>query len=347
MAEVIEMSTQHMLSPGHLSSGVPRSPQHEELIAIAREMVRLGLPPGESVRRRLGALVQEDADEDVCHLAKLVLELATELSARTESLRATVANKARIESEMNAAQEIQRGLLPKLLPKCPNRDEFALHALIQPALGVGGDLYDYFWVDPHRFFFMIGDVSEKGVPAALLMAVTSTLIKNHVPSNASLCDAIAKVNDALAESNEALMFVTMFCGLLDVRTGELEYCDGGHNAPCLVPREAPVTMLEKKTGIALGFEPGFRFQSGKITLRAGDCIFLYTDGITEAMNSQRNLYTEERLQTTLDRLRDLKLPDLVGGVMDDVRLFAAGAPQSDDIAMLVIRYQGPDEPFDA
>jgi sigma-B regulation protein RsbU (phosphoserine phosphatase) len=278
-------------------------------------------------------------------VAELVLELAKTLRERTESLQETLQCKAQTESELDAAREIQFGLLPKILPRCPESDDFELHAVLAPARGVGGDFYDFTWLDKHRFFFMIGDVSEKGVPAALLMAVTRTLLRSHVRCDVPLCDAIARVNDELASSNDSLMFVTVFCGLLDVRTGELEYCDGGHNPPCILPCKAPVMMLKKKTGLALGLMRGFRFQSERITLRPGDGLFLYTDGITEAMDTARRLYTEERLQSALTRLAGAAVPDLVHEVMSDVQRFAAGAPQSDDIAVLALRYREDIQPI--
>jgi len=273
-------------------------------------------------------------------LGGVVRELTTAKEALTEHLRLTTTAKELLESELRAASEIQLGLLPKILPQCPNRSEFQLHGMIKSAREIGGDLYDFFWIDEHRFFFMIGDVSEKGSPAGMLMAVTKTLMKSHVLPHVSLCEALARVNDTLAANNESLMFVTVFCGILDVRTGELECCDGGHNEPCLLLCEAPATMLKKKTGIALGFLPGFQFQSQMITLKPGDGLLLYTDGITEAMNTARDQYTEARLRATLTAMIGAAPRDLVQAVWNDVKGFIAEAPQSDDIAMLAVRYQG-------
>ena len=292
-------------------------PELVELLEIFKDLRQLGSPAGLEAIRRLKALATR-GDETASEVAKLVLEFVWEL---------------------DAARDIQFGLLPKLLPRCPESDDFELHAFLAPARGVGGDFYDFTWLDKHRFFFMIGDVSEKGVPAALLMAVTRTLLRSHVRCDVPLCDAIARVNNELASNNDSLMFVTVFCGLFDVRTGELEYCDGGHNPPCLLPGRAPVMMIQKKTGLALGLLPGFRFQSEKMKLRPGDGLFLYTDGITEAMDCSRQLYSEERLQEALTRCASAPVCDMVHAVMSDVQRFAAGAPQSDDIAVLAIRYR--------
>lgn len=316
-----------------------RSAMLEELLATAEEVAQSVPGPDARVRSRLKSL-EESGDQDVSLLAGLILRMSTLLEERTEQLRALTANKGQCEIELRAAREIQDGLLPKLLPRTQEHVEFDLCALIEPARGVGGDVYDFGWVDEHRFFFMIGDVSEKGVPAALLMAVTKTLFNSYVLPDVSLHEAMAKVNDKLAENNKSAMFVTVFCGILDVRTGELEYCDGGHNVPYLLPADAPPRMLPKKTGIALGFMPGFQFQSQKLTLRPGDGLFLYTDGITEAMNKARDQYSDARLQFSLDERQGASPPDLVQGVMRDVQRFVEDEPQSDDIAILAVRYQG-------
>ncbi len=315
------------------------SPRLEELLATAEELSQSGLRLDARGRGRLKAL-EESSGEEVSLLAGLILRMSTLLEENTERLHALAATKEQSESELRAAREIQDGLLPKLLSRSRAHTEFDLYALIEPARGVGGDIYDFCWVDDHRLFFMIGDVSGKGLPAALLMAVTKTLFNSHVLPHVSLCDAMAKVNGKLTENNEAAMFVTVFCGILDVRTGELEYCDGGHNMPCLLPVDGPPRMLPKTSGVALGFMPGFQFQSRKITLRPGEGLFLYTDGITEAMNTARDQYTEARLQFSLDGRRGASPTELVQEVMRDVRRFTEGAPQSDDIAILAVRYQG-------
>ncbi|HTN85403.1 MAG TPA: PP2C family protein-serine/threonine phosphatase [Sorangium sp.] len=303
----------------------------------APEVVARSHPEVDAETRRSPRPPAARHGEQTAALAAVLHDLSAKLDELTATRNALAALKMRLDNELCDAHDVQVGLLPKILPCCPEHDELEVFGMVAPARGVGGDLYDFFWIDEHRFFFMIGDVSEKGVPAALLMAVIKTLMSSHVPSSAGLCEALAVVNDRLAESNDALMFVTAFCGILDVRSRELEYCDGGHNVPWLLPREAPATLVVKRTGIALGIERGFRFQSSKITLRPGDGIFLYTDGVTEAMNAERGLYTEERLRGTLDRTSGNPLRDLVQEVLEDVQRFAGSAPQSDDIAMLAVR----------
>ena len=250
----------------------------------------------------------------------------------------------RVERELREAREIQQSLVPKIVPRCDDCWAFELSAALEPARGVGGDLYDFFWIDDRRFFFMIGDVSEKGVPAALIMAVVRTLVKSSVQPRRALCDVLAAVNDELSQGNSAMMIVTLFACIIDAETGELEYCDAGHNPPYLLPRGAPPILLVKRPGIALGLTPGFRFRSEKMELRRGDGIFLYTDGITEAMNTARDVYTEERLARALDGATGEELRLVVQRVLSDVAAFRRAAPQSDDIAMLVLRRKDEGEP---
>lgn len=296
-----------------------------ELVAVAGELMGAGLRLEARAQRHL-ALLAQSGEQETAVLASALLELGTA--------------KERLDGELCAAQEIQRSLLPKLLPRCPDHSEFELSALLEPARGVGGDLYDWSWLDAHRFFFMIGDVSDKGISAALIMAVTRTLVKSHMLPDVALHEVLARVNDDLAQCNELMMFVTALFGVLDVRTGELEWCDGGHNLPCLLPCADSARMLEKETGLALGLSPHFQYRSQRLTLQAGDRLFLYTDGVTEAMNPLRELYTEARLQAALNAMPGASAHELVQGVMQDVKRFAAGAQQSDDITMLALRYRG-------
>lgn len=296
-----------------------------ELVAVAGELIGSGLRLEARAQHRL-ALLAQSREQETAVLASALLELGTA--------------KERLDGELCAAQEIQRSLLPKLLPRCPNHDEFELSALLEPALGVAGDYYDWEWLDAHRLFFMVGDVSGKGISAGLLMAVTRTLVRNHLQPHVALHEVLCRVNDDLTQCNELMMFVTAFFGVLDVRTGELEYCDGGHNVPCLLPCADSARMLDKEAGLALGLSPHFQYRSQRLTLQAGDALFLYTDGVTEAMNPLRELYTEARLQAALDATPGASVHELIQGVMQDVKRFAAGAQQSDDITMLAIRYRG-------
>lgn len=311
----------------------------EGLVRATEEMGATGFAAAAPARARLQAL-SATSNDDVSEIAGAIMRLEEALQHYVGRLTSTTAAKERIEQELKIAHDIQVGLLWKRFPPYPDRPEFELFAMIEPAKEVGGDLYDFFWVDDHRLFFVIGDVSDKGVPAALFMAVTKTVLTTSMLPSFSLSEVVGRVNDYLAENNPSVMFVTLFAALLDVRTGEIEYCDGGHNPPYLVTGDGRATMLPKITGLALGFSPGFQFQSEKVMLSRGDAIFLYTDGVTEAMDPVHHQFGEARLEEALRRRNGGSLPELLKGVMEEVVQFAAGAAQSDDITMLALRYIG-------
>jgi sigma-B regulation protein RsbU (phosphoserine phosphatase) len=172
------------------------------------------------------------------------------------------------------------------------------------------------------------------------MAVTQTLLKTNVLPGVPLSEVLGRVNDYLSDGNDSLMFVTLFAGLLDVRTGEVDICDGGHNPPVMIDCNGKALMLEKCTGVALGIQPGFVFQSQKVALQPGDGIFLYTDGVTEAMNEARHVFSDARLVSKLNDIGRRPVEEMLPAVMAAVTDYAGAAPQSDDIAMLGIRFTG-------
>jgi sigma-B regulation protein RsbU (phosphoserine phosphatase) len=260
------------------------------------------------------------------------------------NLKETTAAKERIESELAIARNIQMGFLPQTFPAFPERTDFDLHAILEPAKEVGGDLYDYFLVDENRLFFLIGDVSDKGVPAALFMAVTKTLFETHaLEGNASISEIMSRVNQELSRGNPWQMFVTAFAGMLDLKTGKIVYSDAGHEPPVLLRVEQGVEILRKKGGPALCFFDDFSYESDTIQLRPGDALVLYTDGVTEAMNSERKLFSAERIKQALQANIEAEvgpLSAITQRLFEQVKLFAKDVPQSDDIAILVIRYYG-------
>ncbi|MBW1787413.1 MAG: SpoIIE family protein phosphatase [Deltaproteobacteria bacterium] len=257
-------------------------------------------------------------------------------------LTETTAIKERIQSELNIASDIQMGLLPKTFPAFPDRREFDIYAFLEPAKEVGGDLYDFFFIDDERFCFSVGDVSGKGVPAALFMVITRTLIKTKAVPGVAPGEVLARVNRDLCRENPSLMFVTLFFGILNVRTGELEYCSGGHNLPYLMSAGGGIVEVEKTEGMALGIVEDTVFESRKLALQKGDTIFIYTDGITEATNHENEGFTEARLKHALHQLQEQPIQDVVAGVMGETKAFVEGAAQSDDITMMILRFFGGD-----
>jgi sigma-B regulation protein RsbU (phosphoserine phosphatase) len=207
---------------------------------------------------------------------------------------------------------------------------------------VGGDLYDFFLIDDDRLCMMIGDVSDKGIPASLFMAMVRSAFKITALQNpASVASILRTVNRFVYENNESQMFVTMFACIMDLRTGLIEYSDGGHEPPFLLRCKKGVELFEKEGGLALGFMDDFEFTQGTIQLNPGDAIVLYTDGVNEAMNSKRELFRTETLGECLEAVCDDGTAQVITKtILEHVTKFVAGAPQSDDITVMTLRYQG-------
>ncbi len=278
--------------------------------------------------------------DEVGTLADSFNTMKSSLKQYISELKETTAAKERIESELKIAHDIQMGILPKHFPPFPNRTEFDILAKIDPAREVGGDLYDFFFMDDDHLCFVIGDVSGKGVPASLFMAVTKTMVRAKATKGLSPEKVLTHVNQDLSLDNESMMFVTLFLGILDTRTGELEYCNAGHNPPLLLSPAGSVLILQPTGGIALGVAEEGVYQSRKVTLQKGDSLFVYTDGVTEAMNKKEELFSEGRLIKELAEMKGKSLQEIVTGVMAKVGSFSAGVPQADDITLMVIRYYG-------
>ena len=285
-------------------------------------------------------LPEVSSRDEVGELAVSFQTMRTSLKKHIADLTETTAAKERIESELSIAREIQMGILPKLFPAFPERSEFDIFASIEPAREVGGDLYDFFFVDEHHFCFLVGDVSGKGVPAALFMAVTKTLLKVVAERGLEPGEILAKVNDDLAAENDSCMFVTLFLGILDVRTGEVRYANAGHNPPVYVQASGSVEWLPSLCEPMAGAMPGMTYTSGTMCFVPGDKLFIYTDGVTEAMNRDNELYSEERLLESISSAPTATAAETIRNVDATIKLFTAGAEQSDDITMLTVTYQG-------
>jgi sigma-B regulation protein RsbU (phosphoserine phosphatase) len=279
--------------------------------------------------------------DEVGSLAGSFLAMERALQRYIADLTRTTASKERIESELRIARDIQMGILPKLFPPFPDRPEFDIFASIEPAREVGGDLYDFFFIDQDTFCFLIGDVSDKGVPAAFFMAVCRTLLKVVAGAGLTPGDILSKTNNDLSEKNDSCMFVTLFLALLNVRTGELSYASAGHNPPVLLPAGGAPRWLTLPREPVAGAMPGVAYTTSAITLDPGDMLFLYTDGVSEAMNARNDIYSDERLIAELAADGQGSAADLVHRVKARVAAFTGGAEQSDDITMLAFKYAGP------
>ncbi len=246
-----------------------------------------------------------------------------------------------IEDELAMAQQMQMSILPKQLP---NRSDITMFGRMTAAREVGGDFYDVIEIDDDRIGIVIADVSGKGVPAALFMAVSCTVIKSIAARGGQPGHVLALANDILCDGNDAAMFVTVFYGIMNNRTGELTYCNAGHNPPYLMRAGSNVEQLPTTDGMALGVLEGLDYAERKISLEDGDTVFCYTDGITEAFDMGGNEFSDSRLEEVLYHSRALSVETLGVKVIDHVHEFAGEAPQSDDITCLVMRYQPSEGP---
>lgn len=245
--------------------------------------------------------------------------------------------KERMEGELEIAQTIQSAMLPKVFPPFADRPDLNIYGMVHPAKEIGGDLYD-FYVRHDKLFFCVGDVSGKGVPASLVMAMIRSLFRS-VSAHEERAERIMQLmNDPLTEQNEQDMFVTFFIGVLDLETGVLNYCNGGHNAPVLMQKDG-IRTLDVLPNLPIGIVSGFEYAGQSARIQRGDMLFLYTDGLTEAENSSHHQFGEQRMMETLAATEGMLPREMVETMQMRVSDFVNGAPQSDDLTMMAIRYQ--------
>jgi phosphoserine phosphatase RsbU/P len=243
-----------------------------------------------------------------------------------------------LQQELDIANVIQTSILPKTFPPFPDRKEFEIYAKMLPAKEVGGDLYDFFLIDKYRLGVVIGDVSGKGIAAALLMAVCKTLLKATAYKGMPADNILSEVNNILFEESPSNMFVTVFYGVLDTRSGAFEYSNGGHNSPYLISTDGKVQPLADIGGMLLGALKNMEYESNVIMLKPGESLLFYTDGVTEAFNKDNEEFQESRLEQILDKKNSLSTNDVIQHVFETVQEFADGVEQSDDITCLALKY---------
>ncbi|MFH1981472.1 MAG: SpoIIE family protein phosphatase [Pseudomonadota bacterium] len=280
------------------------------------------------------------SNDEVGQLAAAFSHMITSLKGHIEALTAATAARERIESELSIARDIQMGILPKVFPPFPERPEIELYATIEPAKEVGGDFYDFFFIDDDHLCLALGDVSGKGIPASLFMAVTRTLVKTKATQGLTPETILGRVNEDLSIENPSQMFVTLFLAILNVNTGRLAFCNGGHNPPYIVTEDGAVTALPLTDGCALGIIMPFDYTSREVIMEKNDVLFIYTDGVTEAIDQQEAEFSEGRLESLLADSARSSSEQMVTGVMHAVECFATGMPQADDITIMALRFNG-------
>ncbi len=293
----------------------------------------------------LDAKIELKTGDELEQLGDTFNKMASDLQVYIRNLNQAARDKQRVESELKAAAEIQTSMLPRVFPPFPDRTDVDVYARMIPAREVGGDLYDFVFVDDKHLFFVIGDVSGKGMPAALFMATAKTLMRGLARSGLSPARILQMTNNYLADENDSCMFITVFCGILDCFTGEVVCCNAGHNPPLRVMPDGNSAFLRLPPGLPLGpfaTEADDAYSEERFTLAKGETLFLYTDGVTEAMNSSDELFGEGRLSLAVAAapLQSNPLKEAAEILLRILGEHVAGAPQSDDITMMMIQFKG-------
>jgi len=270
--------------------------------------------------------------------------LSDDINSTVLTLKRYIAEAAaRIDKELEFAKTIQHSAIPTVFPPYPGHSEFDIYAAMDTAKEVGGDFYDFYFVGENKLGFLIADVSGKGIPAAMFMMTAKTIIKGYAESGKSVDEVFTIANEKLCESNEAGMFVTAWFGVLDLLTGKVEFVNAGHNPPLVRHKDSTFDYLKSKPSFVIAGMDGMKYRRNEFFLSPGDEIYLYTDGVTEATDSENRLYGEERLVRFLNTLHGLSGEEICHAVKADVADFVGDAPQFDDITMLYLKYNGGGE----
>jgi len=268
------------------------------------------------------------------------VSISQDITERKELERQLEIANERMSIELNFAREIQMSMLPLIFPAFPLRKEVTLFATLHPAREVGGDFYDFYFLDDDHMCFVIGDVAGKGAPGALLMAVSKTLIKSRAADDSSPSSILTHVNNELSAENDTAMFVTVFLGILNVKTGEMVYTNAGHNPPYIKRADGTLQKLDAFHGPVIGAMPELTYKQDADKLGKNDIVLLYTDGVTEALDEEDQLYSDPKLVDLLLENEYKNPKDMVEVVARDVKIFQGKAEQADDITILAIQYYG-------
>ncbi len=311
--------------------------------SIALTQIRSMMAVPLQAEDRVIGLIYLDSSHFVKEFSRQDLSLLT-VMANMAAVRIENARLAEVEQaerlrahELEHAATIQRSMLPGQFPPFPDRTDFDLYAAMEPAKEIGGDLFDFFLLDPERLAVVVGDVSGKGVPAALFMAIARTLLRAAAPHQSSAGACLTYVNQCLVEQQTSGMFVTLFYGILHTRTGLLEYCSAGHNPPYAYSPDGQVRPLTERGGPMLGVFGGFQYSSSRTQVASGEGLLIFTDGVTEACNKSGDFFGDSRLEAYLAEHASRPVEELVRGLHAEVEGFEAGAPRTDDITVLAVQ----------
>jgi len=316
-------------------------------ISLSRQIVRPIHRLDEAASRLALNLENDDMPDIDIHtgdeleaLAETFTKMYKDIRHYIEENAAISAEKGRIESELNVATQIQADMLPRIFPPFPERKEFDIYATMTPAKEVGGDFYDFFFVDDDHLALVIADVSGKGVPAALFMVIAKTLIKNRAQLMGSPSEVLSYANDQLCEGNDAQLFVTVWMAIIEISTGKGVAANAGHEHPALKRAGGSWELVEYKHSPAVATMEGIPFKEHEFEMHPGDILYVYTDGVAEATNASDELYGSERMLDALNGCDSNDPKDILASVNKGIDEFVQAAPQFDDITMLGFCYHG-------
>ena len=279
--------------------------------------------------------------DEIQELAESIGLMENDIVKYIANIRTITAEKERIGAELNVATQIQADMLPRIFPPFPERHEFDLYAIMDPAKEVGGDFYDFFLVDDDHICLVMADVSGKGVPAALFMVIAKTLIKNRAQMGDSPAEILKNVNEQLCQGNDAELFVTVWLAVIEISTGRGVAANAGHEHPVIKRANGRYELVVYRHSVAVATMDGIRFREHPFELYPGDTLFVYTDGVPEATNVRNELFGSDRMLSALNSDPDATPEELLSNVRKDLDAFVGEAPQFDDITMLGFHYDGP------
>jgi len=309
----------------------------QPLTKITEEAVRFATEEVPAEKKLTESIKNKD---EIGKLAGSIDHMEEQVARYIDELTMATAEKERISTELSLATRIQADMLPNVFPAFPDHSEFDVYATMNPAKEVGGDFYDFFLIDHDHLALVMADVSGKGVPAALFMMASKIMIQNIAMTGVSPREVLETTNNRICRNNQQEMFVTVWLGILDLRTGELKAANAGHEYPVVTRAEGQFELVKDKHGFVIGGMEGVRYKEYEIQLEPGEEVFLYTDGVPEATNAQNELYGTDRMMAILNSSQGLEPEEVLKMVKADVDRFVGDAPQFDDLTMLCVRYNG-------
>lgn len=318
------------------------------LVIITYLLIRIMINPIKLIASEASKFVQDNnvvskelgkikSNDEIRLLSESLLKLENEVNAYIENITAITAEKERIGAELNVATQIQADMLPSVFPAFPERDEFDIYATMNPAKEVGGDFYDFFLIDEDHLAMTIADVSGKGVPAALFMMISKTLLKNQAAFNSMPATVLEIVNNQLCENNKAEMFVTVWFSIMEISTGKVVAANAGHEYPAIRKADGDFELLKDKHGFVLAGMEDVRYQQYEFEIEPGGTLYVYTDGVPEATNADNQLFGTDRMLEALNQKPDASPEELLATVKQAIDGFVQDAPQFDDITMLSLK----------